>query len=84
MKKLAHWILHGYKRVISPMLPNACRFYPSCSDYATEAVELHGVVRGFALAAWRLLRCQPFSRGGFDPVPRPAGEHAHVRALPHA
>lgn len=83
MKTLAQWLLRGYKRVVSPMLPNACRFYPSCSDYATEAVELHGAFRGAILSTWRILRCQPFSRGGFDPVPRPAGERVDVSALPH-
>jgi putative membrane protein insertion efficiency factor len=78
-----HWLLRGYKRVISPVLPNACRFYPSCSDYASEAIELHGIIRGVALTTWRLLRCQPFSRGGFDPVPTTAMDHAHVNALQH-
>ena len=58
-----------YKRAISPLLPGACRFYPSCSEYAREAVERHGIARGIRLAALRLLRCQPLSRGGLDPVP---------------
>ena len=51
-----------YKRLISPMLPHACRFVPTCSEYAMEAVERHGVLRGSMLAAWRLLRCHPFAR----------------------
>lgn len=63
--------LRGYKYAISPLLLPSCRYTPTCSDYAAEAIELHGVVRGFALAAWRLLRCHPFVRGGFDPVPLP-------------
>jgi len=63
------WILAVYKRVVSPLLPASCRFYPSCSDYAREAVERHGVRRGIWLAARRLLRCQPLCRGGLDPVP---------------
>lgn len=58
-----------YKRWISPLLPAACRFEPTCSEYAAEALEIHGVWRGCGLAIRRLLRCQPFSRGGFDPVP---------------
>ena len=62
-------LLRSYKRWISPLLPAACRFEPSCSDYAREAVEIHGVWRGGLLGLWRILRCQPFSRGGFDPVP---------------
>jgi len=61
--------LRGYKRWISPLLPRACRFYPTCSEYAHDAVRLHGVARGGWLALGRLLRCHPFSRGGFDPVP---------------
>jgi uncharacterized protein len=59
----------AYKRFVSPLLPPACRFEPSCSEYAADAVELHGVARGSALALARLLRCHPWSRGGFDPVP---------------
>lgn len=62
-------ILRGYKRFVSPFMPPACRFRPTCSEYAAEAVERHGVVRGSALAAVRLLRCHPWSAGGFDPVP---------------
>lgn len=65
-------MLHGYKRFLSPMLPPACRFHPSCSVYAAEAVEEHGVARGLWLGLRRLARCHPWSRGGFDPVP-PAG-----------
>ena len=62
-------LLAGYKRFVSPVLPASCRFYPTCSEYAQEAIERHGLLRGSALAAWRLLRCQPFARGGLDPVP---------------
>jgi putative membrane protein insertion efficiency factor len=64
-----------YQRWISPWLHSisgvsgACRFQPTCSEYATVAIARHGVLRGIPLALWRLLRCQPFSRGGFDPVP---------------
>ena len=58
-----------YKRLASPLMPPACRFYPTCSEYAAEAVEIHGAVKGSALAARRLLRCNPWSAGGFDPVP---------------
>jgi len=62
-------ILRLYKRFLSPLLPPACRFQPTCSEYAIEAVRVHGVGRGSWLALRRLARCQPFSRGGFDPVP---------------
>jgi putative membrane protein insertion efficiency factor len=61
-------MLRGYKALISPMLPNACRFVPTCSEYAAEAVDRYGAVRGGCMALWRLLRCNPFSSGGYDPV----------------
>jgi putative membrane protein insertion efficiency factor len=70
MKQAVQFGLRCYQRVISPMLPHSCRFVPSCSQYAIEAVELHGVIRGGLLAAARLLRCHPFARAGCDPVPR--------------
>jgi putative membrane protein insertion efficiency factor len=57
-----------YQRLISPALPRRCRYEPTCSAYAVQAVERYGVLRGLVLAAWRLLRCNPFSRGGYDPV----------------
>ncbi|HEY7337052.1 MAG TPA: membrane protein insertion efficiency factor YidD [Bryobacteraceae bacterium] len=66
--QLALKILRIYKRWISPMLPSACRFYPTCSEYMMEAIEKHGVLRGAGLGARRLLRCHPFCEGGFDPV----------------
>jgi putative membrane protein insertion efficiency factor len=58
-----------YKRFISPLLPPACRFHPTCSVYAMEALQKHGALRGVRLTLWRLLRCQPFHPGGIDPVP---------------
>ncbi len=64
--------LHLYRRVISPLLPARCRYYPSCSQYAVDALRRHGLVRGCLLAAWRLLRCNPWSRGGVDYVPERA------------
>ena len=70
MKSAAQALLRLYKRLISPMLPPACRYVPTCSEYAAEAVALHGLFHGAALAFWRLLRCNPFARGGYDPVPR--------------
>ncbi len=74
MKTLLRFLLRGYQRWISPALPPACRYVPSCSHYALEAVELHGALRGSLLAAWRVLRCHPFVRGGYDPVPPRKGQ----------
>ena len=62
-------ILDAYKRFVSPLLPPACRFTPTCSEYAREAVTRHGLRRGLALAARRLARCHPFHAGGIDRVP---------------
>ncbi len=81
IKRLLIALIDLYRRFISPMLPAACRFHPSCSSYARDAVELHGVVRGSAMAVWRLMRCQPFSRGGFDPVPLPNRPRARTRGM---
>lgn len=68
MRELVLGALRLYKYILSPMLPSACRFHPTCSEYATQAIQTHGVLRGSALAARRLMRCHPFHRGGFDPV----------------
>ena len=57
-----------YQRLISPALGSRCKYYPSCSEYAVQAIGTFGIPRGFVLAAWRLLRCNPWSHGGFDPV----------------
>ena len=57
-----------YQRLVSPALPRRCKYEPTCSAYAAEALRIHGPLRGTALAVWRLLRCNPFSHGGFDPV----------------
>jgi len=61
-------VLRFYQRWISPAFGERCRYYPSCSEYAVQAVQRFGIVRGLLLATWRLLRCNPWSRGGFDPV----------------
>ncbi len=67
--RVALAILNAYKSALSPWLPRACRYEPTCSVYAREAIERHGLRRGSWLALTRLLRCHPFRRGGFDPVP---------------
>jgi uncharacterized protein len=62
-------LVRGYQRWISPALPPTCRFFPTCSAYAVEALQVHGLLRGTALTVWRLLRCAPWHPGGVDPVP---------------
>jgi len=71
LRDFAILLVRGYRRFVSPWLPPACRFYPTCSEYAMQALESHGLLRGTALAIWRLARCHPFSKGGFDPIPEP-------------
>ena len=68
MRQVVQLAIRGYKRWLSPMLPAACRYVPTCSEYAEEAVERYGVVRGGMMALWRLLRCHPFGGSGYDPV----------------
>ena len=68
MKSFALGLLQLYKRWISPALPPSCRYVPTCSEYAMEAVERYGALRGAGMAAWRLLRCHPLAEGGLDPV----------------
>ena len=62
-------LIGGYKRHISPHLGHNCRFLPTCSEYGLQAVEKYGVIKGGLLAFWRIVRCNPFSKGGYDPVP---------------
>jgi putative membrane protein insertion efficiency factor len=72
MNRLLVWLLRAYQLLVSPMLGQNCRFYPSCSSYAIEAVEVHGAARGAWLALRRLGRCHPWHAGGIDPVPVPS------------
>lgn len=76
MRRVVIVMLGGYKRFLSPLLPSACRFHPTCSEYMREAVEVWGVRKGVWLGLKRLGRCQPFCKGGLDPVPRPQGANA--------
>ncbi len=69
MRGLFVGAIRAYQRWVSPMLPPACKYQPTCSEYAVGAIEAQGVVRGVLWGAWRILRCNPFSAGGFDPVP---------------
>ncbi|MER2090124.1 membrane protein insertion efficiency factor YidD [Sporosarcina sp. JAI121] len=69
MKRIIIGIIKLYQKVISPLTPPSCRFYPTCSHYGIEAVEKHGVLKGLWLAVRRISKCHPFHEGGFDPVP---------------
>ncbi|MBR5322918.1 MAG: membrane protein insertion efficiency factor YidD [Clostridia bacterium] len=70
MKRIFIFLIKIYQKYISPLKSKpSCRFYPTCSQYAIEALEIHGFFKGSILAIWRILRCNPFCRGGYDPVP---------------
>jgi len=73
MTKVVITLLRAYKWALSPLLPAACRYVPTCSEYAMEAVERHGALGGGVKAAWRVIRCHPFAKGGYDPVERGQG-----------
>ena len=71
-----HWLRHiyllpllAYRRFLSPLKPPMCRFHPTCSQYAIEAITTHGIIKGTLLGTWRLMRCHPFAQGGYDPIP---------------
>ena len=68
MEKILAKAIEGYQKHISPYKRTKCPYYPSCSEYGKEAILKYGAVKGSAMAAWRVLRCNPFSRGGYDPV----------------
>jgi putative membrane protein insertion efficiency factor len=78
MKNAALFLIRVYQKGISPVKPPCCRFYPSCSSYAAQAVGRFGAVRGGYLAARRLLKCHPFNPGGFDPVPEEFPKKRHL------
>ncbi|MFV0504990.1 MAG: membrane protein insertion efficiency factor YidD [Lachnospirales bacterium] len=69
MKKMFLYVLKFYKKIISPCLPPACRFYPTCSEYTYTAIEKHGIIKGIYLGGRRLAKCHPFNSGGVDFVP---------------
>jgi uncharacterized protein len=70
-------VLRGYRLLISPLYGDVCRYYPSCSRYALEAIQHHGVVKGVALGSWRIARCHPWAQGGVDDVPPSRHDHLH-------
>jgi len=82
-RRLAALPIALYRRWLSPLKPPMCRFSPTCSAYAHEALLRHGLWRGTGLAIWRVLRCQPFARGGYDPVPGSAPRDGHDTCPDH-
>ena len=71
LRGVAVFLVRCYQRCLSPLIPPCCRFEPTCSNYAIEAFRKKGLVRGFFLTAWRILRCNPWGKGGYDPVEKP-------------
>ena len=69
MKKILIFIIKFYRKYLSPLKSTKCPYIPTCSQYGLEAVEKYGAVKGWAMPAWRIIRCNPFSKGGYDPVP---------------
>ena len=69
MKKLLIRLIEFYRKFISPMKSTKCPYFPTCSEYGLEAIQVHGALKGSILVVWRILRCNPFSKGGYDPVP---------------
>lgn len=75
MKTLFIYAIRFYQRFISPLTPPSCRFYPTCSNYTLEAIQVHGALKGSWLGLKRILKCHPFHKGGFDPVPLKKPSH---------
>jgi len=69
LKKILIFPIRLYKKFISPLLGAHCRYWPTCSTYMIQAIEIHGAAKGLLLGTWRILRCNPWSKGGYDPVP---------------
>ena len=77
MKKMLIGLIKLYRKYISPLKAPSCKYYPTCSQYAIDAIEKKGLLLGLILAVWRVLRCNPFSRGGYDPVPEKKTRRKH-------
>ena len=69
MKKIMIWSIRKYQKYLSPLKTTRCPYYPTCSNYGLQAIEKYGALKGGLLSGWRILRCNPFSHGGYDPVP---------------
>ena len=68
MKKIFVSLIKIYQKIISPLFPPSCRYYPTCSEYSVQAIKKYGVFKGLIKSIWRILRCNPFSKGGYDPI----------------
>ena len=68
MRNVLIYLIKGYQKLISPMFPPSCRFYPTCSNYAIDSLKKYGIFKGGVKAIWRVLRCNPFNKGGYDPA----------------
>ncbi|HET55434.1 MAG TPA: membrane protein insertion efficiency factor YidD, partial [Ignavibacteria bacterium] len=68
MRNVFIYLIKFYQKIISPLFPPSCRFYPTCSEYSVQAFRKYGVLKGGAKSIWRILRCNPFNKGGYDPV----------------
>ncbi|HED07104.1 MAG TPA: membrane protein insertion efficiency factor YidD [Ignavibacteria bacterium] len=68
MRKIFVSLIKVYQKILSPLFPPSCRFYPTCSEYSAQAITKHGVLKGLIKSIWRILRCNPFSKGGYDPI----------------
>ncbi|MEE8482830.1 MAG: membrane protein insertion efficiency factor YidD [Acidiferrobacterales bacterium] len=80
MRKFLTFLLHIYRRAISPYLGSSCRYYPTCSQYALDALDQYGAARGSWMAMMRILRCHPWRQGGYDPVPKNCCQHHEVKS----
>lgn len=76
MKTVLIYLVRFYQRFISPLTPPSCRFYPTCSNYTLEAIQVHGAIKGSWLGLKRILKCHPLHKGGFDPVPLKKSSHS--------
>lgn len=83
MRKLLIWLIRFYQKILSPLCPGVCRYRPTCSEYFIQAVQVHGLCKGFYLGIRRILRCHPWGGSGYDPVPEKKPNINQDKDLPH-
>ncbi len=81
MKRPLVWLIRFYQKFISPLTPPSCKYYPVCSVYGIQAVNRFGALKGTILTVWRILRCNPFSKGGYDPVPEKKKNNVRIKRI---